>query len=48
MLRDGINLNGGYKLVLIILEYFGTKVIAVSVTHALVGNGYFHVFLPKN
>ena len=42
MIGDLIHLDDGEELVLIILEHFRAKLIAVSVSHALLGNCHFH------
>jgi hypothetical protein len=46
MLRDDIEFYDGQKLVFIILENLRAEFIAISVTHALLGNDSFHVVSP--
>jgi hypothetical protein len=45
MIRNGINPNSGFQLIFIIFEHFRTQFIAVSVTHTLISNDHFHIFL---
>lgn len=42
--RDGVKFHNGLKLILVIFEHFGTKIVAISVTHALTVYFYFHSF----
>jgi hypothetical protein len=46
MLRDGIDLDGGFEFIFIIFEHFRTQFIAVPVTHALLSNRHFHKIPP--
>jgi hypothetical protein len=44
-LRYHVELNHGQELILVVREYFRTKFIAITIAHALFGNGCLHAGL---